>query len=79
MFCLILFFISSVYKYYSSNYNVKTTSSNRVNIDQILKDKIFDLPVLMNDTKDSIEFNDSFQNEINKEKTRSFWNLLKSK
>ena len=52
---------------------------NRQNIDQILKEKISDLPVLLNDTNNIIQFNDSFEDEIEDKKKRSFWNLLKNK
>ena len=75
---LILFFVFSVYNYYSSNYNIKSTNFNRLTFDTILKNKISDLPVLTDDTNNVIEFNDSFNNEIEKTKNRSFWNLLKS-
>ena len=44
-----------------------------------LKEKLNNLPVLSNDTNDVIEFNNSFENEINDEKKRSFWDLLKNK
>ena len=79
LFSLILFFLFSVYEYYSSNKNIKYKKNNRVNIDQIFKDKILDLPVLVSDTHDVIEFNNSFENETKNEKKRSFWNLLKNK
>ena len=46
---------------------------------QILKEKVSDLPILSNDTDNVIEFNNSIENEINDDKKRSFWNLLKSK
>ena len=49
---------------------------NRSNIDSILKEKIRDLPILANDTSNIIEFNDSFNEEKNNEKKRSFWELL---
>ena len=75
---LILFFIFSVYSYYSSNFNIKSTNFNRSNVDTILKNKISDLPVLTDDTNNVIEFNNSFNNEIEDTKNRSFWNLLKS-
>ena len=77
MLLIIFFFIFIVYKYYSSNINITTKHYNRLNIDQILKEKIKDLPVLVNDTNNVIEFNDSFENKNNDEKKRSFWNLLK--
>jgi hypothetical protein len=51
---------------------------NRNNIDEIISTKISNLPVLKNDTDNVIEFNDGFSNEIKTNKTRSFWDLLKS-
>ena len=51
----------------------------RNNIDQIIKDKISDLPILTNDTNNVILFNDSFTDEMENNKPRSFWDLLKSK
>ncbi len=77
MFLLTIFFTISVYNYYSSNKNINTKNYNRENIDQILKEKISDLPVLKNDTIDVIEFNNSLNNEIEDNKKRSFWDLLK--
>ena len=77
MFLLIIFFILSIYSYYSSDKNINTKNYNRENIDQILKEKISDLPVLENDTNNIIEFNNSLKNEIKENKKRSFWDLLK--
>ena len=74
---LIFFFIT--YKFYSSNKNIKIKDFNRNNIDEIISTKISNLPILDNDTNNVIEYNDGFSNEIKKEKSRSFWNLLKSK
>jgi len=75
---LIIIFFGSIFKYYSSNKNIKNKEFNRNNIDQILNDKISNLPILKNDTDNVIEFNDGFSNEIKNDKPRSFWNLLKS-
>ena len=75
---LILFFVFNVHNYYSSNYNIKSTNFNRSNADTILKNKLSDIPVLNDDTNNVIEFNDSFDNEIEDTKKRSFWNLLNS-
>ena len=75
---LVLIFFVSSYQYYSSNKNIKFKEFNRNNIDQILNDKISNLPILKNDTDNVIEFNDGFSNEIKNDKPRSFWNLLKS-
>ena len=75
---LIIIFFGSIFKYYSSNKNIKNKEFNRNNIDQILNDKISNLPILKNDTDNVIEFNDGFSNEIKNDKPRNFWNLLKS-
>ena len=77
MFLLIIIFIFSIYNYYSSNKNVDAKNYNRKNIDQILREKIIDLPVLKNDTNNVIEFNNSLKNDIKENKKRSFWDLLK--
>ncbi len=77
MLLLIGIFIISIFKYYSSNKNLDTKNFNRSNIDQILKSKINNLPILTNDTDNVIEFNNSIDDSINQEKNRNFWNLLK--
>ena len=74
---LVLIFFGSTYKYYSSNKNIKVKEFNRNNIDEIINNKISNLPILKNDTNNVIEFNDGFSNEIKNDKPRSFWNLLK--
>ena len=77
MFLLIIIFILSIYNYYSSNKNIDAKNYNRKNIDQILKEKIIDLPVLKNDTNNVIEFNNSLKDGIEENKKRSFWDLIK--
>ena len=79
MFLLVIFFIFKVFSFYSSNKNISFKNYNRSNIDLILKEKIKDLPSLANDTSDIIEFNDSFDEEDNSDKKRSFWELLNKK
>ncbi len=74
----IIFFLVLIFKYYFSNKNMKEKNYNRQNIDEIIKEKISDLPVLLNDTNNVIEFNNSIEENIN-EKKRSFWNLLKNR
>ena len=76
---LVIFFIFEVFSFYSSNKNISSKSYNRSNIDLILKEKIKDLPNLPNDTNNIIEFNDSFDEEDNSDKKRSFWELLNKK
>ena len=78
MFLLVISFIFLIFKYYSSNKNMNEKNYNRNNIDEILKEKISDLPVFSNDTNDVIEFNNSIEDNTTKKK-RSFWDLLKSK
>ena len=76
---LVIFFIYKVLSFYSSNKNISFKNYNRSNIDLILKEKIKDLPILANDTSNIIEFNDSFDEEDNNDKKRSFWELLNKK
>ena len=79
MFIFIILFILSIYRYYSSTKNIEIKNFNLNNIDEIIKMKISDLPVLTNDTDNVIEFNNSLESERNFEKNRSFWELLKFK
>ena len=74
---IIILFFFNVYKYYSSNKNIKNINLNRSNIEEIIKTKISNIPILENDTNNVIEFNSSFSEEIKDNKPRSFWNLLK--
>ena len=76
---LVIFFIFKVFSFYSSNKNISFKNYNRSNIDLILKEKIKDLPSLANDTNNIIEFNASFDEEVNSDKKRSFWELLNKK
>ena len=52
---------------------------NRSNINEIINQKISNLPILENDTNNVIRFNDGFSDKIKNNKPRSFWNLLKQK
>ena len=79
IFITIIIFFSITFNYYSSNKNINNKKYNRSNIDQIIKDKVIDLPILKSDTNNVIEFNDGFSDKIKNEKKRSFWNLLKIK
>ena len=79
MFLLTFIFLLSIYNYYSSNKNVDAKNYNRENIDQILKEKIIDLPVLKNDTNNVIEFNNYIKNDIEENKKRNFWDLINKK
>ena len=76
---VIVIFFFNIYAYYLSDKNIKNVNSSRSNIDEIIKNKISNLPILESDTNNVIEYNSSFSEEIKKNKPRSFWNLLKSK
>ena len=77
MIIIITFFILFIYNYYSSNKNINTKSFNRLNVDQLLKEKISELPVLDNDTANVIEFNDSLKTEFDNEKKKKFLEFVK--
>tara|TARA_B100000902_G_C26727449_1_gene629715 strand:- start:185 stop:448 length:264 start_codon:yes stop_codon:yes gene_type:complete len=77
LFALVIIFLFSTYKYYSSNKNIEIKNYNRKNIDEIISNKISNLPIINNDTDNVIEFNDGYSNNIKKENPRSFWKLLK--
>ena len=76
---LIFLFFFNIYNYYSSNKNIKNINLKRLNIEEILKNKTLNLPVLKNDTNNVIEFNSSFSDDIKSDEQRNFWNLLKIK
>mgnify|MGYP001223140348 CR=1 FL=1 len=77
LFALVIIFLFSTYKYYSSNKNIEIKNYNRKNIDEIISNKISNLPIINNDTDNVIEFNDGYSNNIKNENPRSFWKLLK--
>ena len=77
IFLLIFTFFFIIYKYYSSSKNIYNKNFNRTNIDEILKEKITGIPILTNDTNNVIEFNDTFENEINNEKKKKFLGFIK--
>ncbi len=74
---IIILFFFNIYKYYSSNKNIKNINLNRSNIEEIVKTKVSNIPTLRNDTNNVIEFNSSFSEEIKDNQKRNFWNLLK--
>ncbi len=78
IFLIFIIFFVIIFKYYSSSKNMNEKNENRLNINEIIKEKISDLPVLPNDTNNIIEFNNSLVDTTN-EKKRSFWELIKDK
>ena len=79
MLLVIILFALSIFKYYFSNKKTKIKHFNRSNIDEIIKNKTDNLPILKNDTNNVVKFNDTFEIELNNNKKRSFWNLLQNK
>jgi|SaaInlV_125m_DNA_1040241.scaffolds.fasta_scaffold49644_1 hypothetical protein len=73
-----IFFSFSTYKYYTSNANLKSKQITRNNIDDIINNKILNIPILKNDTDNVIEFNNSLSKENYNNKPRSFWSLFKN-
>ncbi len=78
LFLVISFFLVT-FKYYSSKKNIEETNLNRSEFEKKLKSKDLNVPILDNNTNNVIIFNDSFSEGIEKEKKRSFWDLIKSK
>ncbi len=78
MILFIIFFVWNIFNYYSSKKNIDRKNFNRSNIDEILREKITNLPVLTNDTNNAIEFNNSLESDVKNNKKRSFWELLKN-
>ncbi|MDC3127714.1 hypothetical protein OA498_03525 [Candidatus Pelagibacter bacterium] len=76
---IIFLFFLNIINYYLSEKNIKETNLNRININEILKKKSLNLPVIKSDTDNVIEFNTTYSEEIKNDKTRSFWNLLEIK
>ena len=74
---IVFLFFFNIYKYYSSNKNIKNINLNRSNIEEILKTKTIDVPILENDTSSVIEFNSTFSDETQDKKKRNYWDLLK--
>ena len=78
LFTIIVLFFLNIINYYLSEKNIKETNLNRININEILKEKSLNLPVIESDTENVIEFNSSYSEEIKNDKTRNFWDLLKN-
>ncbi len=77
IFLLVISYLFSIYKYYSSSKNIDNKNYNRLNIEKILSKQISNLPILKDDTNNIIEFNDSPKSDIKSDKRRSFWELIK--
>ena len=75
IFLFILFFIFFVVNIYLSNNQEILINKKKETILQKIKDSINELPILINDTNNIIEFNPGFEKENNKIE-RNFWKLF---
>ena len=73
---IIIFFII-VFKYYISEKNIDLVKSKRNNLETLSLEKISELPVLLNDTNNVIEFNSGFEETNQQNYKRNFWELFK--
>lgn len=72
------FFYAVLDNYFSENYK-KQISLNRSNINKIIAKESVNVPFLLNDTNDVIEFNSGYNNKNNSKPKRNFWKLFKNK
>jgi len=77
LFLIIVVFFSIITREYLSEKNVKKININRMNIEISIEKKSKNLPILKSDTSDVIEYNNGFN--IEKNKQRKFWELIKKK
>ena len=72
-----MLFFGIVLSHYFSEKNVSLVINNRTNLESRILEKVDDLPILSNDTKNVIEFNTGFE-KLNKQNyKRNFWELFK--
>tara|TARA_B100001540_G_C15442259_1_gene477201 strand:+ start:251 stop:517 length:267 start_codon:yes stop_codon:yes gene_type:complete len=76
-FLIIISFLLLTNFYYFSDKNVEKINKNRVNLSSKISKSLDELPLLINDTKNIIEYQNNDTN-LEKIKKRSFWDLLNS-
>ena len=76
-FLIIISFFLLTNFYYFSDKNVEKINKNRVNLSSKISKSLDELPLLINDTKNIIEYQNNDTN-LEKIKKRSFWDLLNS-
>ena len=72
----IFFFIFFVIKFYLSENNIKWNNKVILQYNNELDKKFNNLPIIKNDTKDIIEYQNEIE-EFKKKKQRKFWDLIK--
>mgnify|MGYP001432103289 FL=1 len=76
-FLIIISFLLLTNFYYFSDKNVEKINKNRVNLSSKISKILDELPILINDTNNIIEYQNNDTN-LEKIKKRSFWDLLNS-
>ena len=77
MIMLVVSFFAIILRYYFSEKNIAQKKQNRNFLEtKVLKD-ISNLPELLNNTNDVIEFNSGFDNSNKQNFKRNFWDLFK--
>ena len=76
-FLIITAFLLLTNFYYFSDKNVEKINKNRINLSSKISKSLDELPLLINDTKNIIEYQNNDTN-LEKIKKRSFWDLLNS-
>ncbi len=74
---LVVSFFAIILRYYFSEKNIAQKKQNRNLLEtKVIKD-ISNLPELLNNTNDVIEFNSGFDNSNKQNFKRNFWDLFK--
>ena len=76
-FLIIISFLLLTNFYYFSDKNIEKINKNRVNLSSKISKSLDELPFLINDTNNIIEYQNNDTN-LEKIKKRSFWDLLNS-
>jgi len=77
MLMLVVSFFAIILRYYFSEKNIAQKKQNRNLLEtKVIKD-ISNLPELLNNTNDVIEFNSGFDNSNKQNFKRNFWDLFK--
>lgn len=74
---LIILFFSFVFFNYFSDENLNLIKNNRNKMENKNLQYTLELPILMNDTNDVIEFNSGFEEGNRNKYKRNFWELFK--
>ena len=72
----VIVFFYKVFSFYNSFKNKDLISKNRENINNLIDNRVKDIPFFKNDTDKVIEFNSGY-NENDDKINKKFWNLFK--